>query len=92
MSGGHFDYQQSIIGEISYSIKKDIACNDIEDSWGYKSGYSSETLSEFKKATELLDLAKIYVQRIDWLMSGDDSEETFHERLQDELKKHGEQK
>jgi hypothetical protein len=30
-------------------------------------------------------LAKIYAQRVDWFLSGDDGEETFHERLKEDL-------
>ena len=30
--------------------------------------------------------AAIYAQRIDWLVSGDDSEESFHARLKRDLK------
>lgn len=29
----------------------------------------------------------IYTQRIDWLLSGDDGEESFHSRLKEELDK-----
>ena len=44
-----------------------------------------ETLSEFRKAVVYLRLAYVYAHRIDWLLSGDDGEETFHERLRQEL-------
>ncbi len=47
--------------------------------------YSTETIREFKKAVALLRKAAIYVQRIDWLLSDDDGEENFHERLKEEL-------
>lgn len=56
-------------------------------------GYSDETLKEFKKGLSLLRQAYVYAQRIDWLLSDDDGEESFHERLKeelDELKKGGE--
>ena len=33
----------------------------------------------------ILKQAEIYAQRIDWLLSGDDGEESFHERLKEEL-------
>jgi hypothetical protein len=33
-----------------------------------------------------LRLAEIYTQRIDWLASNDDSEESFHRRLQQDLR------
>ena len=32
-----------------------------------------------------LETVVIYTQRIDWLLSGDDNEETFLERLKEEL-------
>ena len=44
-----------------------------------------ETLKEFRKAEEYLRLAYVYAHRIDWLLSGDDGEETFHERLKQDL-------
>lgn len=47
--------------------------------------FSEETLAEFKKAVHILKQAEIYAQRIDWLLSGDDGEESFHERLKEEL-------
>lgn len=52
-----------------------------------KSDFSEKTLAEFKKAVHILKQAEIYAQRIDWLLSGDDGEETFHKRLKEELEK-----
>lgn len=37
----------------------------------------------------LLEIAQIYAQRIDYLLAGDDGEETFQERLDKELKTYG---
>lgn len=48
-------------------------------------GYSKETIKEFKKGLAILRKAYIYAQRIDWLLSDDDGEESFHERLKEEL-------
>lgn len=48
-------------------------------------GYTEATLAEFRKAIEVLKQAEVYAQRIDWLLSGDDGEESFHERLKEEL-------
>ncbi len=50
-----------------------------------QAGYSKETIREFKKAIRILKQAEVYAQRIDWLLSGDDGEDNFHERLKDEL-------
>ena len=53
----------------------------------YYPDYTEETINEFKKGVEILKKARIYAQRIDWLISGDDGEESFHERLKEELEK-----
>jgi hypothetical protein len=49
--------------------------------------YSEDTIKEFKQAIDILKKAEVYTQRIDWLLSGDDSEETFHSRLKEDLNK-----
>lgn len=53
----------------------------------YPDEYTEETLNEFRKGVEILKQGRIYTQRIDWLISGDDGEESFHERLKEELEK-----
>lgn len=53
----------------------------------YYYNFSDETIDEFKKGIELLKKAFVYAQRIDWLVSGDDGEESFHRRLKEELDK-----
>ena len=77
MSGGHFNYAQYKIGDIADSIEQ-LIFDDSEDSDGR---YSDETISEFRTALRLLRRAEIYAQRIDWLVSCDDGEDTFHKRL-----------
>ena len=54
-----------------------------EDKFHY--AYPEEILAEFKKGYELLRKAEIYAQRMDWLFAGDDGNETFLERLKEEL-------
>lgn len=89
MSGGHFDYKQYDIDAIYQDIKQLILDNDSDEvnEWGSSKGrgYTAETLIEFKRALEALRLAQIYTQRIDWLVSGDDGEESFHRRLISDL-------
>ena len=56
------------------------------DEWGSKKGYffPDEVIEEFKKAVKILDTAYVYVQRIDYLLSGgDDGEDSFHSRLKE---------
>lgn len=54
-----------------------------EDKFHYS--YPPEVLLEFKNAVKYLKIAHIYAQRIDWLLSGDDAEESFLSRLKEEL-------
>ena len=82
MSGGHFEYQQYNINEIAEGVGKLISENG-----EYWYDFSDETISEFKQALQVLNQAYVYAQRIDWLVSGDDGEESFHERLAEELDK-----
>lgn len=89
MSGGHFDYQQRNITDIAESIKTLISNEQSAGTNMYgetlKQGFSAETIAEFEHGVLLLEQAAIYAQRIDWLISGDDGEDDFHRRLNDDL-------
>jgi hypothetical protein len=56
-----------------------------EDLNHYK--YPDDVIEEFKKGLDILRKAHVYAQRIDWLISGDDGEESFRERLKEDLEK-----
>ncbi len=90
MSGGHFNYKQHRLLDIADDIGSEILTNDSteKDEWGNNIGrhYSPETIVEFEKAVKALKLAYVYAQRIDWLLSCDDGEDSFHKRLQAQLK------
>ena len=47
--------------------------------------YPESTLRLMEEAVYALRAAAIYAQRVDYLLSGDDGEESFEERLQEEL-------
>jgi hypothetical protein len=91
MSGGYFEYLQFRLSEIEDEVKNLIDTN--EDSnlneWGDTIGnfYSPETIEKFKDCVKYLKLVRVYVDRIDWLVSDDDGEEAFHKRLNYELNK-----
>lgn len=89
MSGGHFDYQQYKIGQIADQVDQLIRSNDDKTltEWGDTKGrnYSEKTIDAFRRGLRMLEIAQIYAQRIDWLVSGDDSEETFHRRLIEDI-------
>jgi hypothetical protein len=86
MSGGYFDYKQLEISDIAESIKDLISHNDTLDTWGYARNYTPETLAKFTDAVQTLQMAYVMVQRIDWLVSGDDGEDSFHKRWDEGLK------
>lgn len=91
MSGGHFNYQQYKITEMAEEIDELIENNDSteKDEFGYDIGchYTPETVAKFKEAAATLRRAAAMVQRVDWLVSGDDGEDSFHRRWDEELAK-----
>jgi hypothetical protein len=51
----------------------------------YHKKYEDEVIEKFKEAVEVLKKAYTYAHRIDFLLSGDDGEESFLRRLKEEL-------
>lgn len=49
------------------------------------SDWPSGVIDRMKDAVKVLRLAAIYAHRLDWLLSGDDGEESFAHRLDKEL-------
>ena len=90
MSGGHFNYKQHSLLDMADDIGSEIMTNDSteKNEWGNNIGshYSPKTIAEFEKAVKVLKTAYVYAQRIDWLLSGDDGEDSFHKRLQAQIK------
>jgi hypothetical protein len=93
MSGGHFDYKQFEITRISDEIEQLIEINGKKrvgrlESWEepYHYEYPPEVIQKFKEAVLSLRVAQVYAQRVDWLVSGDDGEESFMRRLDEDLK------
>jgi hypothetical protein len=78
MSGGHFDYRQYNISMLVDEIEREIENNH---------ELGPEVIQKFRDAVDCLNNAYIYVQRIDWLLSGDDGEDSFLRRLEQELSK-----
>jgi len=91
MSGGHFQYKQYEIGNIADQVEQMIIDNESEelDEWGNTKGYyfTEDTMAEFKKALVIIRQAQVYAQRIDWLVSGDDGEDSFQSRLKTDLER-----
>lgn len=101
MSGGHFEYKQYHINEICDSIEhvlnmqgKEKPKDELYGDKEYYEKYPNEKYyytypeivqSKMREAVKQLKVSAIYAQRIDWLLSGDDGEESFTERLTEEL-------
>lgn len=76
MSGGHFNY-------IQYKIEG--AANAIERILNSDEVYAEDTREKFKLAVDTLFKAAKMLQRVDWLVCGDEGEASFHERWKEEL-------
>jgi hypothetical protein len=84
MSGGRFEYKQNNINYIADKIEEVVLKNSKKK---IDNKYPEEVIEKFKEGIDILRKAAIYAQRIDWLLSGDDGEETFLERLKKDLDK-----
>lgn len=85
------------IEEIIEKSGKEKSPEELKDSWysfdwyerfpeeKFHHTYPEEVLEEMKNAIKYLTKARIYMHRLDWLLSGDDGEESFLSRLKEEL-------
>lgn len=92
MSGGYFDYKQFEISRIVEQIEDVVyKCKNPEEA-EYARNFDAVTIENMEKAIFFLEIAEIYTCRIDWLLSGDDGEETFKKRLYVELEEYFKEK
>lgn len=94
MSGGAFDYKQYHIEQLIEDMELLLKRVDKEpiDSFECDSlkRYVNDSVlfkNKIKENIRYLKRAYIYTQRLDWFISGDDGEETFYERLEEDLSK-----
>jgi hypothetical protein len=85
MSGGHFDYAQYHIDRIADEVEQLILDDSKPDTPDYRR-FSPAVVAEFERGLYALRVAAIYAQRIDWLVSADDGEDSFKSRLARELR------
>jgi hypothetical protein len=86
MSGGYFSDCYSVPDEVKKLIEKNKST--ILNEWGEKEGYffCPEVIDEFKRGYIFIRIAEIYKERIDYLVSGDDGENTFIARLAEDTR------
>ncbi len=75
---GYDDYSY----EESYGFGEKETITEKPEGW---QRYPDEIIKKFKEGYRMCRIAKAYVQRIDWLISGDDGEGCFHKRLKEDL-------
>ena len=86
MSGGYFDHQDFRIEEIAIEIKRLIVNNEEKDEWGHANNYPQDIIEKFKEAAYTLRRAAEMTHRVDYLVSGDDGEDSFRERWKEEVR------
>lgn len=88
MSGGYFDYNQYRLSDIINKLDE----RDAMIKQGKDDGQDIDVLT-FDEHTEdliqdakiIAQLAQIFLQRVDWLLSGDDGPEAFKSRIKSDL-------
>jgi len=79
MSGGRFNYAQSRIQCLIEEIEM-LDLGELEE-------LDAITQSNYYALIAELNKCQVHMDRLDWLLSGDDGQETYHERLAEDLEK-----
>ncbi len=92
MSGGHFDYVEHRIEEAAREVERIIRVNGNtypRDNYGEPSRpeyhYPPDIIARFKEAALTLNRAAAMLRRVDYLICGDDGEESFRRRWVEEV-------
>jgi wyosine [tRNA(Phe)-imidazoG37] synthetase (radical SAM superfamily) len=95
MSGGFFDYDNQLINSVADRLANVIKRRGIPSMYDenvvYPTNWSEETYRELANGLTILRIAHVYANRIDYLLSEDDGEETFLQRLKEDLQRHKEE-
>lgn len=81
MSGGSFDYACFRVQQFADDLQERIDENGKEDDFGFSDNYAPETIAELQKAQKLIETAGKIAREVEWLYSGDISEETYLDRV-----------
>lgn len=90
MSGGTFNqcgYVYYQVSQFADELENEIENNEKEDEWGYKRGYNEKTLEILKSQIKNIRAMSQVMKEIDYLYSGDTSEETLVSRIEGILSK-----
>lgn len=88
MSGGFFDYQQYRLEDMAREIEALIVRNGTAYAANpeWETHYPSDIVERFKETAHTLRQAAEMAQRVDYLVSADDGEESFRERWAKEVR------
>lgn len=85
MSGGFFEYRQHGLEDIAEAIDKVIRENDNQDQNEYGQrighGYPWEVIEALATTAKTVRMASQLVHHADWLLRGDDGEETYLDKV-----------
>jgi len=91
MSGGSFDFKQYVLLDIADQIQNVIDNNHStqKNEWGENigRGYPMAVIKSLAMTVRQLRRTVAYVHRADYLLSGDDGEDSFLTRLGEDLEK-----
>ena len=79
MSGGIWNYEQYSV-QIAIEDLEQLPSNELEELDAITQSNYFALIAELKKC-------HIHMQRLDWLLSGDDGQETYHKKLAEDLAK-----
>jgi len=86
MSGGTFNYMQHGIRDIYETIEYHLEIQGKETEYGGEYPiFEQQVLKQLQDAVECLKKAYVYAHRVDWFLAGDDGNENFLKRLNEEL-------
>jgi hypothetical protein len=92
MSGGHFEYVEFQIEEAAREIARIVRINGnvypIPDAFGYAEpsyNYPPDIIERFKETSVALQRAAAMLRRVDYLVCGDDGEDSFRRRWKEEV-------
>ena len=88
MSGGTFSYMQHNIREIYEIIELHLEIQGTKTECGGEHPiFEQKVAKHLEDAIECLKKAYVYAHRVDWFLAGDDGNENFIKRLNEELNK-----
>lgn len=88
MSGGSMDYKQFYLDDMADYLEDIVRVGRVvswEDGKNVYDHYPPDIEQAFLKGARKLREARVYAHRADWLISGDDGEDSFRKRLKEEL-------